>query len=743
MDRGTWSIPLLPATGTSSSRQAKRRKIAVACGTCRSRKVRCDGQKPACGPCLERAEYHGVDLNCVYSRNPADRSASSKEAAIQRNQRQRSTQTQRVETQQLPSFHLQNGLGPSSYHQPETISNDCGPHLLSSSIPCTATGPQRQANSAEGVNAMVGEVAADERYPTQGFFGSSSAGGFMRQIRVAVGKEVPSSGASNPQSSLFDLHRSKGPSTSANINSHVLPPRRMADHLMQIYWEFVFPLYPFFDREQLSAEYLRIWNGEGPTSDEDMIMCTFNVIFALCCQLSENIKPENRASTADSFFSRAKQLIQFDPWQPGSTAFIQCLLLMSQYLQSTDHADQCWMVTGMAIRSAQSLGLHLPETSSRLASSQGKELARRLWHGCVLMDRVVALTLGRPAMISKEAAGAVPLPTMVDEEVPPGLLDAESHFQDGETERPSFMTFYAKCLELYEILNDILLSLYSNSNTPPDRPEDHHNYYFRSFHEGQVTVTQLDYALTLWSQSLPKVFRCQSTPLPANDVISRQRIVLRLRLLHIRMVLLRPILSKYCDLYNQSTITYHPSEDSLPQRFALQCSIVCVKSAQDLIDMTYTNLAMDNSTNTIGLLPAWWYNILYIYTASTVLIAGRLHQAILSELHEDSISRTWQRALDILRKYQSYSSSAQRCIVALELLDEKVTAAIDMKRRGGNYHGSVMPAGNNNSGGGDGSAASPRDVSLGEGLSAAVLDTWDLPDFFDMSWLNSVPSSLF
>ncbi|GLA21419.1 hypothetical protein AnigIFM62618_010730 [Aspergillus niger] len=711
MDRGAWSIPLLPAT--------------------------------ACGPCLERAEYHGVDLNCVYSRNPAERSASSKEATIQRNQRQRSTQTPRVEAQQLPSFHLQNGLGLSSYNQPDITSNDRGPHVLSSSIPCTATGPQRQANSAEGVNAMVGEVAADERYPTQGFFGSSSAGGFMRQIRVAVGKEVPSSGASNPQSSLFDFHRSKGPSISANINNHVLPPRRMADHLMQIYWEFVFPLYPFFDREQLSAEYLRIWNGEGPASDEDMIMCTFNVIFALCCQLSENIKPENRASTADSFFSRAKQLIQFDPWQPGSTAFIQCLLLMSQYLQSTDHADQCWMVTGMAIRSAQSLGLHLPETSSRLASSQGKELARRLWHGCVLMDRVVALTLGRPAMISKEAAGAVPLPTMVDEEVPPGFLDAESHFQDGEIERPSFMTFYAKCLELYEILNDILLSLYSNSNTPADRPEDHHNYYFRSFHEGQVTVTQLDYALTVWSQSLPKVFRCQSTPLPANDIISRQRIVLRLRLLHIRMVLLRPILSKYCDLYNQSNITYHPSEDSLPQRFALQCSIVCVKSAQDLIDMTYTNLAMDNSTNTIGLLPAWWYNILYIYTASTVLIAGRLHQAILSELHEDSISRTWQRALDILRKYQSYSSSAQRCIVALELLDEKVTAAIDMKRREGNYHSSVMPAGNNKNGGADGSAASPRDVSLGEGLSAAVLDTWDLPDFFDMSWLNSVPSSLF
>lgn len=35
------------------------------------------------------------------------------------------------------------------------------------------------------------------------------------------------------------------------------------------------------------------------------------------------------------------------------------------------------------------------------------------------------------------------------------------------------------------------------------------------------------------------------------------------------------------------------------------------------------------------------------------------------------------------------------------------------------------------------------DMSLGEGINASLLDGFDLPDFQDMSWLNSVPSHLY
>lgn len=117
-----------------------------------------------------------------------------------------------------------------------------------------------------------------------------------------------------------------------------------------------------------------------------------------------------------------------------------------------------------------------------------------------------------------------------------------------------------------------------------------------------------------------------------------------------------------------------------------------------------------------------------VYTAATVLIAGFLHKAVISELTEEAVDQTWHRAIEILRKYQSYSSSAQRCIVVLELLYDQVSSS----RVPAGCH-SVPPT----------SDHSAHDVSMGEGLSAAILDSFDMPDFFDMSWLNSVPSSLY
>ncbi|KAJ5306304.1 hypothetical protein N7508_005319 [Penicillium antarcticum] len=505
----------------------------------------------------------------------------------------------------------------------------------------------------------------------------------------------------------------------------------MANQLMEIYWNVVFPLYPFFNREELSAEYRKLWNGEESlTCDEDTLMCTFNVIFALGCQLADFIKPEDRADMAGNFFARAQELLPGNMWHSGPSSVIQCLLLVSQYLQSTDSADQCWMVTGMAIRSAQGLGLHLPETSLHLENSHEQELVRKIWHGCVLMDRyvdtsshsqlllnlysVVALTLGRPAMISKEAAKAVPLPVVVDEHRLQVPLE--------QTEESLFLKFYTKSLELYEILNDILLSLYK-SPTPPSKPENSHNSYFNSFDDGQVAVFRLDHALSTWSLDLPPHLRT-SSPLSSRDPISdRQSIVLRLRFLHVRMVLLRPILSKYCDLFTRERLIV--SDDSLPQRFAVQCSILCVRSAQDLVDMVYNNFPPNGK---IGKLPSWWYNILYVYTAATILIAGRLCPAILAEATEESVSLSWQRALNILRNYQSYSSSARRCVLALELLYEQInpSAAAVVSQRSPTFSHPVM-----------------NDVSLGEGVSAAVIDGFDLPDFVDMSWLNSVPSNLY
>lgn len=249
----------------------------------------------------------------------------------------------------------------------------------------------RLKDPTDSVNAMMGAVE-DER-PTQGFFGSSSAASFIRQIKTVIDKKVSSPNRHTsdsilgvgPPPSLMSTKKPRPPT----VPNYVLPPRKTADSLMEVYWEFVFPLYPLVDSLQLRREYERIWTGEALQSDENMLMCTVNVIFALACQLADFIPPEEREASADAFFTRAKDLLQFNLWNTGSAALIQCLLLMAQYLQSTDSAHQCWIVTGLAIRNAQGLGLHLPQTIARLHNPQEQQLARKIWHGCVLMDRYV------------------------------------------------------------------------------------------------------------------------------------------------------------------------------------------------------------------------------------------------------------------------------------------------------------------------------------------------------------------
>ncbi|GAB1201549.1 hypothetical protein APSETT445_000125 [Aspergillus pseudonomiae] len=467
-----------PGTGKDAGRPNKRRKIAVACDECRVRKTRCDGAQP--GDNSPSASAY---------RSPSGRNAGYVSGLAQTRQR------------------------------------------------------------ADGVNAMMGAV--EEERPTQGFFGSSSAASFMHQIKMAVDRRVTSPHRRTSDTILGVSHAPGLMSTASerhfNIQNYVLPPRKTADSLMGVYWSFVFPLYPLVDGIGLRAEYEKVWTGEPLENDESMLMCTLNVIFALACQLADFIPPEEREASADAFFSRAKDLLQFNLWDTGSAALIQCLLLMAQYLQSTDSAHQCWIVTGLAIRNAQSLGLHLPQTIARLPSPQEQQLARKIWHGCVLMDRydrlcsfnlqcltlsrVISMTFGRPAMISKASCESVPLPATVDEEYIPTASGIEA---TQPADQPSVMAFYAKSLELYEIMNDILLSLYKP--VPEESPEDMYDLYFnKETSQGERTIFELDRALSKWSQSLPSHLRGNSPAGSTDVVFYHQSVVLRARYGHVNL----------------------------------------------------------------------------------------------------------------------------------------------------------------------------------------------------------------
>jgi hypothetical protein len=241
------------------------------------------------------------------------------------------------------------------------------------------------------------------------------------------------------------------------------------------------------------------------------------------------------------------------------------------------------------------------------------------------------MTFGRPAMVTKASSGAVPLPVAVDEDFIPSESGPEA---SQPPDRPSMIAFFAKTLELYDIMNDVLLNFYKQS--ADDSGENMHDLYFNSvIGEGAQTIFEFDRCLARWTRSLPVHLRGDSSAASVNPIFYRQSIVLRARsvlgqnlpiimqrlmhnltcrFLHVRILLFRPALSKYCTVRDNATSDplIHMN-DSLPHRVALQCSIICVKSAQESIQLIYSNVPVDG---TGGPLPAWWYNILCLSTSS-------------------------------------------------------------------------------------------------------------------------------
>ncbi|KEF62745.1 uncharacterized protein A1O9_00718 [Exophiala aquamarina CBS 119918] len=643
-------------------------------------------------------------------------------------------------------------------HRPSTVSN-----LSPQSSAPTAHSPKdpKFKNSHPQQAATSGMIGSlPDQGPSHEYFGGSSAGSFVGQVRAAVSQKLNVRDQRLPTDEITD---GSDPS-SARLQSHsrlpidfVLPSRRRADELMEVYWEFVYPLYPYVDKTETILKYQDLWKEKSDYDEEAIFICGLNVIFALSCQLIG--ETHQRENSAKVFFERAKSLL--DPWHSGSFQYVQVCLLLGQYFQSTNDPHQCWTTVGMAIRTGQSLGLHLPETSENTASPRKRELLRKVWHGCVIMDRITSMTYGRPTMIGKDLAAAVPRPLGIDE-------DRLQPFGPVPTpDRPSIVDFFVETLGLYEILYDILVAFYSSSIADDGSGEGRWARYFGGSEPDTnkgPSVHAIDRRLIRWEANLPSHLKTEqvSTQTETNKYFVRQAVILRQRYLHIRLLALRPVLSAYVAAETSNDDITSTFGGILTQRIAFQCAIVCITVAQDTIDLAYTRRSGDPAA--VGPIAAWWYNVLFVYSAATVLVAGKLCPSILTELSEKSISRSWHRAIEILEHYQAFGPVIKQLVAAQHVLFNTLPEHYSQtkgSRRPENSSGHLDLDANNLS------ALSSRyiapmgpnpyshldsDIDVGGGcnpLASADLSNqafnYDFDFVFDnndLSWLNSMPFEL-
>jgi hypothetical protein len=231
----------------------------------------------------------------------------------------------------------------------------------------------------------------------------------------------------------------------------------------------------------------------------------------------------------------------------------------------------------------------------------------------------------------------------------------------------------------------------------------------------------------------------------------------------VRLLSLRPVLSSLIAYNGGSSDNSANFGTNLSYRIAHQCAIVCIKVAQEAIDLVHQYKSTQWATT--GFVAAWWYNVLFVYSAATVLVAARVRPLWQSEISETSILQSWRRAIDILETYKDYSKSIPKLIVTLQMLFKQVPKSY-LSRDVVNSFAQNSPAQQIHLGANDHeeSASDPQahrswDNSRNQnasrldevgrrhdedfdGIPALISDIDFFLDADDLSWLNSGPIDL-
>lgn len=264
----------------------------------------------------------------------------------------------------------------------------------------------------EEVTAMGAISAVEEMTnkpsPAREYYGSSSAASLMRLVNSSLPQSRQTLGPQN-NSTLIDIGGSKsniqGSLPHCQVDDFSLPSRPLADRLLQFYWDRVYLLYPFIHRSSFETIYENLWRsarerqtqtpslavGLGSQIEFDthpmVFHCALNVMFALGCHFSD-IPFAEREGLVERFFLQSKRLLGTQILETNTLGLVQCFLTMSLFLQSTPFPNRCWNAVGIACRVAESIGLHVESVSNSMMPLE-REIRRRTWHGCVLIDRQV------------------------------------------------------------------------------------------------------------------------------------------------------------------------------------------------------------------------------------------------------------------------------------------------------------------------------------------------------------------
>jgi hypothetical protein len=243
------------------------------------------------------------------------------------------------------------------------------------------------------------------------------------------GATAPIRGESWYDTEVFSARKPQSPATPAEQQNrwgrelavNILPPHNETETLLKSYFSNTGLLFPYIHEQTFFETYYDLKRQGFSTNVRRTWLGLLNMMLAMArCTTGPIGEGKDICSTpSDIFYRRAKELCKTQmlrgttletgmflvyclnllAW--GLLLAVQYLLLTSQYLQGTQKSLQTWTTHGLAVKAALSIGLH-SGASSNSSSLIEREMRKRTWYGCILLDRSLSMTFGRPCSIPEE-----------------------------------------------------------------------------------------------------------------------------------------------------------------------------------------------------------------------------------------------------------------------------------------------------------------------------------------------------
>ncbi|KAK5312441.1 hypothetical protein LTR93_011337 [Exophiala xenobiotica] len=441
-----------------------------------------------------------------------------------------------------------------------------------------------------------------------------------------------------------------------------MPSQETANKLVDAYFGRVHVLYPFLHEGSFRARYEQLWiahSQRDQAQTESSWLAVANLVFAYGCEFASSEEQVHFSQRAAPFIERAKSIILSHVFSNTDIELVQALLLLSHYLQGTLELDKCWNFVGLMVRNAISLGLHIKLARNVGLSTVDKEFRKRLWWGCVVLDRTVSMKFGRPPSIVVADSNSVDIPLEVDDQ----YITDHSTTPRQPLGRPSRISFFVQTIRLSNIIHGILSTLYSATRNVVRKHDETSSLSRSMMEESSIIgdVLNLDGQLRGWWEDLPPHLK-QQPAIPDDIDFERQRKVMRIRFLQMRLLLQRPLFlflanNRYSDEFTKAAV--------------IASSNVCIKAAKETIELIKSHY--DGH-----MLNSLWYNLYYVFTSVGILAMVETlqpsHRSLLSSIDAATI----EDGMRFLRSARYDSVLAARYITLLEKLKDPPTSGADM-----------------------------------------------------------------